>query len=279
MIGPLALREATDAGVFGGKAAQLAGAATAGLPVPPGVALPWILAEAVAAGDPDAASGLAAAAAPLGCSLAVRSSAVGEDSVAASFAGQHLSVLGVPPAGLAAAVQAGARSVVAEPALAYRRALGVAGTPRAGVVVQRMVDADVAGVLFCPHPVTGADEIVIEAAWGLGEAVVAGLVTPDLFRLSVAGELLEQRAGVKDIAVVAVAGGGTAATPTTSERARKLCLSESWLAQLHRLAMMCRRAFGGSQDLEWALAGERLWLLQRRAVTVRTRAGDAEVSR
>ncbi|MGI8411574.1 MAG: PEP/pyruvate-binding domain-containing protein [Solirubrobacteraceae bacterium] len=274
MIGPVALRDAVDPRVFGGKAAQLARAAEAGLPIPPGVALAWMFAEAVADGDPDAWPRLAAWAPPLGSSLAVRSSAVGEDSETASFAGQHLSVLGVLPAGLATAVKAVARSVCSQPALDYRQRLGVAGAPRAGVVIQRMVEADVAGVLFHPHPVTGADEIVIEAAWGLGEAVVGGLVTPDLFRLSPAGDVLERRTGMKDIEVVTVAAGGTAATPTSSDRARELCLDEPRLARLHRLATRCRRVFGGSQDLEWAFAGQRLWLLQRRAVTVRVIASE-----
>lgn len=269
---PVPLADAADARAFGGKAAHLAVAARAGLPVPEGVALPWPLVDAIAGGDPDAASLLAAAASPLRAPLAVRSSAVGEDSEVASFAGQHLSLLGVPASALAGAVDAVWRSVRSEPALAYRRRLGLAGKPEGGVVIQEMVDAGVAGVLFHPHPATGADEVVIEAAWGLGEAVVGGLVTPDLFRLSVDGKVLERHPGVKDLELVAVAGGGTVERPVAADRVRALCLDDGQLAELHRLATMCRGVFGGSQDLEWAFSRGRLWLLQRRAVTRGPRA-------
>lgn len=264
---PVALAEAGDAGAFGGKAAGLAVATRAGLPVPEGLALPWTLADAVAAGQPDAIGVLDAIASPLGRSFAVRSSALGEDSEATSFAGQHLTLLNVPPSGLADAVGAVLRSARGDGALAYRRRLGVTGSARTGVVIQTMVHADVAGVLFDVNPVTGADEIVIEAAWGLGEAVVGGLVTPDLFRLSIEGEILERRAGDKDIEVVAAPGGGTLERPASNGRARALCLDDGELAGLYRLAMTCKGAFGASQDLEWAFAHGRLWLLQRRAVT------------
>lgn len=265
--GAVALAEAADARAFGGKAAQLAVAAQAGLPVPAGIALPCPFVEAVTGGDVHAVSQLAAAAAPLGAPLAVRSSAVGEDSDAASFAGQHTTVLNVPAAALAAAIHAVSQSVRSESALAYRRRLGIMGKAEAGVVIQEMVDADAAGVLFWPHPVTGTDEVVIEAAWGLGAAVVDGLVSPDLFRVSVEGEVLERRPGLKELELVALAGGGTAERPAAADRVRALCLDDGKLAQLHRLATSCRRVFGGSQDLEWAFAPGGLWLLQRRAVT------------
>jgi pyruvate,water dikinase len=248
--------------MFGGKAAQLALAAAAAIPVPPGVAVPWPLADAIGAGDPEGMALLAAAPLPSGL-LAVRSSAVGEDSEAASFAGQHLTLLGVAAADLAGAVAAVSRSVQQERALAYRRGLGLEGSVRAGVVIQRMVDAAVAGVLFRPHPVTGADEIVIEGSWGLGASVVDGIVTPDRFRLSPAGEVLAQQTGVKDVEVV-LAPGGTARRAVTGKRVTEPCLDAPRLARLHELAAACQAVFGGAQDLEWAFADDGLWLLQRR---------------
>lgn len=264
MTGPVALRDAGDESMFGGKAAHLALAAAAALPVPDGIALPWPLAEAIAGGDPDVTS-LLAAAAPRRVLLAVRSSAVGEDSELASFAGQHLTLLGVTAARLVDAVARVSRSVHDERALAYRRQLGMIGAPRAGVVVQTMVSASVGGVLFRPHPLTGADEIVIEGSWGLGESVVDGLVTPDRFRLSPAGDVLERHAGAKDVEVVLAPGGGTGRRAITGDRVVELCLDDSRLAALHRLAVACQARFGGgAQDLEWAFAGERLWLLQWR---------------
>lgn len=263
---PVPLAEASDARTFGGKAAQLAVAAGAGLPVPDGVALPWSFVDAVAAGDPGALADLPGPS-RLAPSVAVRSSVVGEDSQTTSFAGLHASLLGVRPAALADAVCAVWRSARSEAARAYRRRMGLAADPQVGVVVQEMVDADVGGVIFCPNPITGDDELVIEAAWGLGEAVVAGLVTPDLFRLSRQGDVLERRPGVKDLQVRTDADGGTVTRPVDADRAEALCLDDGQLAALHQLATACVDVFGGSQDLEWAVSGERVRLLQRRAIT------------
>jgi pyruvate,water dikinase len=262
--GVVTLPKATDESLFGGKAAQLAAVAAAALPVPSGLAVSWSLAGAIADDDPEATAELAAVSLP-GDLLAVRSSGVGEDSEAASFAGQHLTLLGVTPRGVAGAVARVARSVRDARALAYRGRLGVAGPPRAGVVIQEMVDATVAGVLFRPHPLTGADEIVIEASWGLGEAVVNGLVTPDRFRVSPAGAVLERRPGVKDVEVVLAPAGGTAQGTVAGERTTDLCLEDRALERLRRLAIDCQAVFSGPADLEWAFAGDRLWLLQRRA--------------
>lgn len=263
---PVPLADVRDAGLFGGKAVQLGAAIRAGLPVPPGVALPWPLVDAVAAGRAEALAALATASS-LGGFLAARSSGVGEDSVRASFAGQHESALNVPASALADAVGAVWRSARGDPALAYRRRVAVSGALRIAAVVQRMVPADVAGVAFRPNPATGADEIVIEAAWGLGEAVVAGRVIPDHFRLDPRGALLECRPGLKDVMVVARAGGGTAEHVVPMEQATTVCLQARELALLWELTRSCGRVFAGSQDLEWAIARGRLWLLQRRAVT------------
>lgn len=263
---PVPLTDAGDAEVFGGKAAQLAAAARAGLPVPPGIALSWTLTDAVAAGGVEVSAVLAAAGS-LGDFVAVRSSAVGEDSDLASFAGQHESLLNVPLAGLAHAVAAVWQSVHGGSALAYRERVGVTGEPRAGVVIQRMVVADVAGVAFCPNPVTGAQEVVIECAWGLGEAVAGGLVVPDLVRLSAEGEVVERRPGAKDRTVVPREQGGTTQRVVGSDRAAALCLEAGQAIAVFDLVQACRRVFGGTQDIEWAFARDTLWLLQRRAVT------------
>ena len=262
----VSLAQAEDAQAFGGKAAQLAVAIRAGLPVPDGLAAAWPFVDAVAAAEREATAVLRAASASAD-RVAVRSSGVGEDSAAASFAGQHLSRLNVPASEVPDVVGAVWSSASGEAALGYRRRMGLAGTPRIAVVIQQMLDADVAGVLFHPHPVTGADEYVVEAAWGLGEAVVGGLVTPDLFRLDPQGQVLERRAGLKDVAVVARAAGGTEERPVEADRTRAVCLHDGQLAEVFLLAKACKRVFGGSQDLEWAFAQGRLWLLQRRTVT------------
>ena len=263
----VSLTDATDASRFGGKAAQLALGARSGLPVPPGVALPWPVVESLAAGDDRSARLLGEACARLGDPLVVRSSAVGEDSARASFAGQHLTVLNVRGAAAAEAVREVWRSASTDTALAYRRRMGLPEAARVGVVVQRMVEADVAGVLFDVDPVTGADEVVVEASWGLGESVVSGIVTPDLFRLAPHGEVVERRLGAKDVELRPAPDGGTHSLAVDAERVEAASLSDDQLRQLHALALRCREVYGGTQDVEWAFGGGELWLLQRRPLS------------
>ena len=265
---PVALREATDEAIFGGKAVQLGAGIRGGLPVPGGIALPARLVAAVAAADVAAMDLLADVGHTLAGPLAVRSSAVGEDSEQASFAGQHVTRLNVHSwSALTEAVRAIWESARSDGALAYRRRLGIMDEPRIGVVVQTLVDPDVAGVLFTVNPLDGADERVIEAAWGLGEAVVAGLVTPDRYRVSREGTVIERVAGAKSVAIRPRPDGGTIEQDVAAERASVLCLDDGHLQQLHGLATRCEDVFGGTQDLEWAFAGERLYLLQRRPIT------------
>jgi pyruvate,water dikinase len=265
-LAPLA--EGLDANVYGGKAAQLAAAARAGLPVPPGIALSVELVEAIATGSRAAIADFERGWPLLRAPLAFRSSAVGEDSEEASFAGQHLTCLNLRSvADGIEAVEAIWRSAHSDSALAYRRRLGLTRKPRMAVVAQELVDAECAGVLFTRNPLDGADELVVEAAWGLGEAVVAGLVTPDRFRVARDGAVLERVPGEKDLAVGLASDGGTEESAISSERVRALCLDDGRLAALALLAERCERAFPGALDLEWAFAGETLHLLQCRRVT------------
>lgn len=267
-MNPAPLTAHLDEALFGGKAAQLAAAVRAGLPVPPGFALPVPFVDAVAAGQAEPRAEIAALSPRLRPPLVARSSAVGEDSEQATFAGQHVTRLNVRSASeIVDAVCAVWRSARSASALAYRERLGLPGEPRMAVLIQELVDPDTAGVLFTRNPVNGADEVVIEAAWGLGEAVVGGLVTPDRFRLRRDGSLLERTAGLKDVAMRTDPAGGTRETPVPSEVANTLCLDDSQLAALHGLAFLCEEVFGGTQDLEWAFAGGRLYLLQRRTLT------------
>jgi pyruvate, water dikinase len=198
----------------------------------------------------------------------VRSSAIGEDSRAASFAGQHLTLLNVAGGdALVAAVAEVWRSARTDAALAYRARLGITGTPAMGVVIQAMVDAECAGVLFTRNPMTGADERVIEAAWGLGEAVVSGLVEPDRYRLTRGGEVREAVVGDKDVSVRLRPDGDTAEVAVEPHLRRAPCLDPTRLALLDDLAARCEAYFDGAHDIEWAFASDRLYLLQRRPVT------------
>jgi len=260
------LAQAADAARFGGKAAGLSRALGHGLPVPEGLALDAELTEAIAKSRD--VSSIASRAAELGPSLAVRSSGIDEDGDRASFAGQHKTCLNVGGPDLAGKIAEVWRSGRTPAALAYRERLGLGeAAPALAVLLQPMQPADVAGVLFTKNPTTGADERVIEATWGLGESVVMGLVTPDLFRLARGGALLETRLGSKDLAVRCARGGGTEEVAVEGADVRRPCLSEPQLAQLDSLASRCEQAFGKARDLEWAFVGERLVLLQCRAVT------------
>jgi pyruvate,water dikinase len=264
---PLPLSAVEDEEAYGGKAVALGLALRRGLPVPQGIALPADLVAAVGT-DPAARDAVRAAATDLGGPMAARSSAGGEDGTTASFAGQHLTVLNLwDPDAVVDAVVRVAESACSASALAYRRARGDGSEPRCGVVLQRLVPAVAAGVLFSRNPVSGDDELVVEASWALGEAVVDGLVVPDLFRLDREGHLLEQVVGDKDLAVVPQPGGGTTTVPVDAARARRPCLVEDQLRALAGLARRCDEVFAGPSDLEWAVTASDVALLQRRPIT------------
>jgi len=252
---------------YGGKALELGRARRAGLPVPRGFALSPALVERIVLGDSAARAQVATAFEPLG-PAAVRSSAIGEDGAQASFAGQHASILNVrTAAALFDAVVSVYESARSAAALAYRRRMGITSEPRMAVVLQALVLAETAGILFTRNPMTGADERVIEGSFGLGEAVVSGLVTPDRFRMARGGRVLERALGEKDIAIEWALGGGTVEVDVGPERASQLCLDDVHLAQLETLASACETAFDGPHDIEWAFAKGELYLLQRRAIT------------
>jgi len=266
------LADAVDCDVFGGKAVQLGTAIRSGLPVPAGYALSAEVVEAVVRRDPAATAALDGVSDELGL-LAVRSSALDEDSGDASFAGAHLSVLAVLGRhATLAAVEAVYESGLLAGAQAYREKLGLELSARMAVVIQALVDADMAGVLFTRNPVTGADERVIEASWGLGEAVVAGLVTPDSYRLERGGRELERILGDKDVAIRPRSNAGdadpTEEVPVDPDKVDAFCLGDAELMALDTLATRCDQVFGSTDhDIEFAFRDGELFLLQRRPIT------------
>lgn len=270
MITPLA--DAIDEDVFGGKAVQLGTAIRSGLPVPAGYALSPDLVEAIVREDPALIADLDRVAGELGLT-AVRSSALGEDSGGASFAGAHLSVLAVSGLdAMTAAVRAVHGSGRDPGAQSYRAKLGLPLTARMAVVIQELIDAETAGVLFTRNPVTGADERVIEASWGLGETVVSGMVTPDAYRVARGGAVLERRLGEKDVAIRASrsprAGDMLEEVPVPLNRVEVFCLGEAELAALDLLATECDRVYGATEhDIEFAFRDGDIFLLQRRPIT------------
>jgi pyruvate,water dikinase len=261
----LPLAGVTDPAMFGGKAVALARAVRAGLPVPAGVALSVDTVDAVVRAEAGAVSAVEQACAGGGL-RAVRSSAVREDSAGASFAGTYCTVLGAYGAGgVVAAVRRVHASGDAPAARAYRARLGLR-RGRMAVVVQELVPAEVAGVLFTRNPVTRLAERVIEASWGLGEAVVAGLVVPDRYRLDARGRVLERAAGEKDVALRAGPGGLLKRAVDPSD-VRAPCLNDAQLAMLHALAEACDSVYGTTDhDIEFAFHAGAVFLLQRRPI-------------
>lgn len=268
--GIASLDEPLTATERGGKAARLATARRAGLPVPPGLALTAELVDRLVRGD-QLELLAAAIESSLRFPLAVRSSALDEDTHAASFAGQHATVLGVRDfVEVVEAVRAVVASARAPAATGYRARLGI--TPETGiaVLVQELVPAEVAGVLFTADPMSGSGErMIAEGAFGLGEAVVAGLVTPDRYVLGRDGCVLDSVAGAKELTVVLSPHGGT----TTRAGSRpEPCLKSDELRALTELGIRCEQLFAGPQDIEWAFAGGRLHLLQSRPITMLAQA-------
>jgi rifampicin phosphotransferase len=203
--------------------------------------------------------------------VAVRSSATAEDLAYASFAGQqdtYLNVVGV--AALFDAVRRCWASLWTDRAVSYRNANGIDHRSVAlAVVVQRMIDASVAGVMFTANPVTGSrNETVIDANPGLGEAVVSGAVNPDHFVVnSVDRSIVTRRLGDKKMMITSVAGGGTAHHELAGQSA-KPCLDDQQLLQLVDLGQQVQQLYGAPQDTEWALdSALRFWLTQARPIT------------
>jgi rifampicin phosphotransferase len=203
--------------------------------------------------------------------VAVRSSATAEDLAYASFAGQqdtYLNVVGV--AALLDAVRRCWASLWTDRANSYRNANGIDHRSVAlAVVVQHMIDASVAGVMFTANPVTGnRNETVIDASPGLGEAVVSGAVNPDHFVVnSVDRSIVTRRLGDKKMMITSVPGGGTAHHELAGQSTGP-CLDDQQLLQLVDLGQQVQQLYGAPQDTEWALdSAHRFWLTQARPIT------------
>lgn len=254
---------------FGGKARGLSRAKKAGLPVPKGLAVSHKFVDAVAK-DSARANRLRERLDEIPEPWVVRSSGVAEDSSAASFAGMHsthVNVTGVRA--VRTALQQIFESARSEAAMRYREQLGLDEPPRMGAVIQRMISADKSGVLFTENPTNGLNERIIEAAWGLGEVIVAGLVTPDHYRISPNGRVLERRPGHKDRKVIPAQKQGTSTVELPKSRRRQLCLDDSELEALNKLACQCEEHFEGEHDIEWSIRDGEVYLLQRRDITAR----------
>jgi phosphoenolpyruvate synthase/pyruvate phosphate dikinase len=217
--------------------------------------------------------------------VAVRSSALGEDSQDATFAGQQETYLWVRGADhVCDAMRDCWVSLYSPPAMTYRARLGPgAEAPAMGVAVQLMVDAEVSGVMFTCNPVSGDPSMVaVNASWGLGLAVVGGEVTPDDYLVSkVTREVVREHVHAKDVQYVPDAGGrGAVRAEVPEERRAVPCLDAPALDALVDLAGRVERYFGAHQDVEWVLARGRelpasLHVVQSRPVTALPRRSQA----
>lgn len=216
-----------------------------------------------------------------GAPVAVRSSATAEDLASASFAGQQETYLNVRGAeALDAAVVDCWSSLWTARAMAYRDREGIApGDVRLAVVVQRMVEAEAAGVMFTANPANGRrDQIVISAAWGLGESVVSGTVTTDdLVVEAGTGRVLSRRTADKEVMTVyadretadhgAEERGGTTEQPVPAALRNQAVLDAGAAAALARYGTRISDYFGTPQDIEWARADGKFFMLQSRPIT------------
>jgi len=203
--------------------------------------------------------------------VAVRSSATAEDLPEAAFAGQQetfLNILGEDA--LLAAVRACWVSLWLERAVLYRAHQNVdQASVKLAVVVQKMVQADVAGVMFTANPVSGEkNELVIDANPGLGEAVVSGLVTPDHIIVNKRGLCVkEQRIGRREVVIRSKAEGGTEQA-SSANKIIEAALSPSMVRDLASLGIQIERHYGAPQDIEWAwVRGRKFFILQARPIT------------
>ena len=215
--------------------------------------------------------------------LAVRSSATSEDAADASFAGlqdTYLWVMG--PEAVEQQVRACWASLYSVPSIAYRRKHALPEPEVAmAVVVQKMVDARSAGVMFTRSPTSGdRSVIVIEGAWGLGSAVVSGEVTPDRFVIGkIAGEISTREIRDKHVRHVPLPEGGTHEEPTPAELRETPCVSDEELQQLRETARRIEKHYGCAQDIEWAIDQRgTLRILQSRPETVWSARDAAPVS-
>ncbi|HEX2675396.1 MAG TPA: phosphoenolpyruvate synthase [Polyangiales bacterium] len=317
---PFAKLRKDATGSVGGKAANLGELTFAKLPVPPGFAVTAQaylaameaagvrakLREVVAALSPGDPAQLKAASQELrelvqragvpealraeivrayrelgGGRVAVRSSATNEDTAAASFAGMNETFTNVEgEADLLDKVLRCWMSVWGERVVSYRASRGVGEEPAIAVVVQRMVDSETSGVMFCVDPASGNPRhVVIEAAYGLGEMVVSGAVEPDTYLVDKQGpRVVSIRIGDKIEKLVRMPSGVQQRVPVAAEQRTRQVLDERDILALAAFAQRIEAHYGSPQDVEWAIAGGQIFILQSRPITTLAQPSAAQAT-
>ena len=284
-----------DVPIVGGKGANLGEMFNAGLPVPDGFcvtgqafdeymkqngfdqqesAYSETLLSEISSGQlwPELEEEIAACYAALGQNMrvAVRSSATAEDLPEASFAGQqetYLNVVGREP--LMTAVKKCFASLYSTRAVTYRKQANFdAVKVSLAVVIQNMVESEVSGVLFTADPVSqNSDQMMLNASWGLGEAIVSGKVTPDIYIYSKkAKRIADKKMGDKDI-LICYGRTGIEERKTPLEQRDRFCLNDKQALDVFEMGQKVERHYGSPQDIEWAISDGKLYLLQSRPIT------------
>jgi rifampicin phosphotransferase len=204
---------------------------------------------------------------------AVRSSALDEDSARYSFAGQYETALGLSSVDdIMTAIGACVHSADSARIAAYRSASVQESTSAVGVLIQRMIPADRAGVAFTINPLTGADEIVIDASFGLADLLVSGQITPDEFIIDSSSQVSKLILGSKRLMSV-LTPHGIIRIPVPESLQAAPSLSDGQLQEIISAARACESALGHPVDLEWAVNESMLFILQARPVTAIRAAG------
>jgi len=264
------LREAFNAEVAGGKAANLAKMMQAGLPVPNGFVVTIDAYKLSNNGtiSEQLAEEIHTAYHTLNATLvAARSSANMEDMIGSSMAGQYETCLNLSSyKELIAGIKTCWQSIQSDRAQAYLKEHNIAKDEVAmAVVVQELVPAEVAGVLFTADPRNGCrDSMHIEAAWGLGESIVSGEVQPDSITIHNKGKKIDYKTAPKTLML---APGEKNFRPVDPTEQKKACLNFQQIVRLHKFGTTAEQYFKEPQDIEWAIQDDQIYILQSRPIT------------
>jgi len=203
--------------------------------------------------------------------VAVRSSATTEDLADASFAGQQESFLNVKGrSDLIINIKKCFASLFTSRAVYYRWKKGYEHAKASlAVVIQRMIDSDKSGVIFSKDPTNKTDNIILEAVFGLGEGIVSGQITPDKYVISKDLEILDKKIMDKKIAITRNAMGGEETVRLKEEKSKQQVLKEYEIKKLSEIALRLETHYQKPQDIEFAVEGEEIYIVQTRAITTR----------
>jgi pyruvate,water dikinase len=207
--------------------------------------------------------------------VSVRSSATAEDLGDASFAGQQssfINVKGNPE--LIQKVKECFASIFTARSIFYRKKKGFEGLVGIAAIVQKMINSDKSGVIFSKNPVKNTEDVLIEAVFGQGEGIVSGKIKPDQYVLSRELKVIEENVADKKVAIIRTAGGQTKTVQLTPEKSTQRVLKTYELKQLAEYAVKLEEHYEKPQDIEFAVEGEEIYILQTRPITTLKESGE-----